>query len=318
MIENIKSIIISDNQINFLKESLTFVNKNNFKPSLVIYNSEKEFDLAKEYGANYVLKIEYNNYLDKLCWVIGTVAEIYKKYNFELVILPNTVLGFELGPRLAMKLRGSYISNVVGYEVKDNALILKKLVYSGIGIELVKPKQSPIIFTIKEGFEEPLPSPNPSVKSLEIEKYSDNKYSKGIKLVKQEEVKIVDIRNADKLVVIGRGVKNKDDIKMIKELASLIGAEIGGSRPIVTDYKWLEDYRQVGLSGITVKPKLYIGVGVSGQIHHIMGMKDSKIVVAINKDPNAPIKENSDYFVKADLYMFIPKLIKELSQMYKK
>ncbi len=153
---------------------------------------------------------------------------------------------------------------------------------------------------------------------MNIEKYYENKYSEGIKLVKQEEIKIVDIRNAEKLVVIGRGIKNKEDIKLIKELASLIGAEIGGSRPIVTDYKWLEDYRQVGLSGITVKPKLYIGIGVSGQIHHIMGMKDSKIIVAINKDPNAPIKEHSDYFVKADLYTFVPKLIKELNALYKK
>jgi Electron transfer flavoprotein, alpha subunit len=249
MSENIKSIIISDNHINFLKESLTFANKNGIRPSLVIYNSEKELELAKEYGANYAIKIENNNYIDKLCGIIGTVAEIYKKYNFELVILPNTVLGFELGPKLAMKLNGSYISNVAGYDIKDGLLLFKKLVYSGIGIELIKPKRFPVIFTIKEGFEEPIPSPNPLIRTLEIEKYFDSKYSKGIKVIKHEEINVVDIRSADKLIVIGRGVKNKDDIRMIKELADLIGAEIGGSRPIVTDYKWLEDYRQVGLSG---------------------------------------------------------------------
>jgi len=140
---NIKSLIISDNQINFLKESLTFVNKNKINPSLLIYSHEKEFEIAKEYGANYALKIEYNNYIDKLCLTSGIINVIYKKYNFNIIILPNTVFGYEIGPRLAMKLSGSYISNVIGYEVRDDLIIFKKLVYSGIGAELIKPKKYP-------------------------------------------------------------------------------------------------------------------------------------------------------------------------------
>jgi len=315
MSEEIKSLIIPDSQIEFLKEALTFVNKNNIIPSLVIYNNEQEFNTLKEYGADFIIKLEYNNYIEQISILSATIKEIYNKYKFNLIILPTTVLGLELGPRLALKLNGSYISNVIGYEKVNNNLVFKKLVFSGIGVELVKPVKFPIVLSVKEGFEEPVNITKDSVRFLPIEKYYDDKFLKKIKLIKQEELKIVDIRNAEKLVVVGRGLKTKDDLKIIKDFASLINAEIGGSRPIVTDYKWLEDYRQVGLSGKIVKPKLYIGIGVSGQIHHIMGMKDSKIIVAINKDPNAPIREYADYFVKGDLYVIVPKFIKELSSV---
>ncbi|MGO9687308.1 MAG: electron transfer flavoprotein subunit alpha/FixB family protein, partial [Syntrophobacteraceae bacterium] len=124
----------------------------------------------------------------------------------------------------------------------------------------------------------------------------------------------VDITEAKIIVCIGRGLEKEADVKLARDLADVLGGEVGCSRPIAEELRWLPEDVYLGISGKKVKPDLYIGVGVSGQIQHVTGIRDSKIIVAINRDENAPIFEASDYGIVGDLYQVVPMLIEELKK----
>jgi electron transfer flavoprotein alpha subunit len=129
----------------------------------------------------------------------------------------------------------------------------------------------------------------------------------------RESQRSVDLGAADMIVSVGRGIKEKDNIAVVEELAHVLNAELAASRPIC-DNGWLPMERQVGSSGQTVSPKMYLAVGISGAIQHLVGMKGSKTVVAINKDENAPIFESADYGIVGDLFEVVPALIDELKK----
>ncbi len=127
----------------------------------------------------------------------------------------------------------------------------------------------------------------------------------------QEDVGDVDLESAELIVSIGRGIEKEENISIAFDLAKVLGAEVSASRPVV-DSDWVESFRQVGSSGQTVAPKLYFSLGISGAIQHVVGMKGSKNILAINKDPDAPIFEIADYAVVGDLLDIIPKLVEAL------
>jgi electron transfer flavoprotein alpha subunit len=127
----------------------------------------------------------------------------------------------------------------------------------------------------------------------------------------QEDAGDVDLESAELIVSIGRGIEKEENIQMAFDLAKVLGAEVSASRPVV-DSGWVEPFRQVGSSGQTISPKLYFSLGISGAIQHVVGMKGSKNILAINKDPDAPIFEIADYAVVGDLLDIIPKLIEAL------
>jgi electron transfer flavoprotein alpha subunit len=129
----------------------------------------------------------------------------------------------------------------------------------------------------------------------------------------RESARAVDLTAADIIVSVGRGIKEKDNIHIVEELAKALGAELAASRPIC-DSGWLPMERQVGSSGQTVSPKVYMAVGISGAIQHLVGMKGSKTIVAINKDSNAPIFEVADYGIVGDLFEVVPALIEEVKK----
>jgi electron transfer flavoprotein alpha subunit len=124
----------------------------------------------------------------------------------------------------------------------------------------------------------------------------------------QEAEQTVDLSQAEIIVSVGRGIGKEENLQLIYDLSKALGAEIASSRPVV-DSGWLEPYHQVGSSGQTVAPKLYLALGISGAIQHVVGMKGSNNIVVINKDANAPIFEIADYGVVADLFEIVPKLI---------
>jgi electron transfer flavoprotein alpha subunit len=121
----------------------------------------------------------------------------------------------------------------------------------------------------------------------------------------------VDLSQAERIVSVGRGIKDKDNIALAEKLAAALNAEVAASRPIC-DAGWLPMERQVGSSGQTVAPKLYLALGISGAIQHLVGMKGSRTIVAINKDAEAPIFEVADYGIVGDLFEIVPALVKEL------
>ena len=129
----------------------------------------------------------------------------------------------------------------------------------------------------------------------------------------RESARAVDLTAADIIVSVGRGIKEKDNIPIVEELAKALGAELAASRPIC-DSGWLPMERQVGSSGQTVSPKVYLAVGISGAIQHLVGMKGAKTIVAINKDANAPIFEVADYGIVGDLFEVVPALVEEVKK----
>lgn len=157
-------------------------------------------------------------------------------------------------------------------------------------------------------FEKPPRDDSRQGEVLEV-KAEISKVDKKIIELKKKEVKGIKIEEAELITSCGRGFRKKEDIKLLEELANLIGATIGCSRPIAADLKWLPEDHWVGLSGHKVKPKMYMAVGISGQVQHLAGMRDSKIIVAINKDPEAPIFKVADYGIVGDLYQVLPAMI---------
>ena len=129
----------------------------------------------------------------------------------------------------------------------------------------------------------------------------------------RESARAVDLTSAEIIVSVGRGIKEKDNIPIVEELAKALGAELAASRPIC-DNGWLPMERQVGSSGQTVSPKMYLAVGISGAIQHLVGMKGAKTIVAINKDANAPIFEVADYGIVGDLFEVVPALVAEVKK----
>jgi electron transfer flavoprotein alpha subunit len=137
--------------------------------------------------------------------------------------------------------------------------------------------------------------------------------SYAITCVREEPVvKTVDLAGASVVVAVGRGFAKMEDLELVKPLLQRLGAELGCSRPIAEDFKWLPQERQVGLTGTSVGADLYLAFGISGQVQHLAGIKGARIVVAVNKDPRAPIVRNADYVVVDDLYRVIPELLAAL------
>ncbi len=132
--------------------------------------------------------------------------------------------------------------------------------------------------------------------------------------VKRKQLSGVKLEEAEIVVGVGRGFKKKEDLKLAFELAELLGGQVGGSRPIAADLKWLPEDAWIGISGKRIAPKLYIAIGISGAPQHMSAVMGSKVIVAVNKDKNAPIFKQADYGVVADLYQFIPVLIKKIKE----
>jgi len=245
------------------------------------------------------------------------ITKLQEKYQFEYILLVNSTTNKELGPCLAVRLGGSYIPNAVGFTVKDGSIAFRRPIYGGVAEEIIKPIKRPVITLLNDDFEIPQTIPPPQqLVANNIEEVSITEEDSLMKIVSVERMPVTtDITRAKIVLGVGRGFKDRKDLDMVFELASLIGGEVGGSRPIVQDFKWLEEKRLIGLSGASINADVYIAIGISGQIHHLMGIKNVKTVIAINKDPNSPFKDNADYFIKADLYKLLPKLIEEIRKL---
>ena len=258
----------------------------------------KECDsLSKEYiahGANNVFIVETEIDHFKAEEYSGFLENIIKETKSETILIGSNKNGKELASRLAGRLNAGCIIDCINVYIKNKKLTVERVVYSGNAIAEEQFNSKPEIVTIPPKVFNPL-EPNSNHKGEVIKKkYEVQKYNSKI-------IKII--------VSCGRGFKKKDDIKLVSDLAeALKGKTVGCSRPIAADLKWLSEDHWIGLSGHKVKPKLYIAAGISGQIQHIAGMRDSGVIVAINKDPEALIFKSADYGIVGDLYEVLPKL----------
>jgi electron transfer flavoprotein alpha subunit len=242
--------------------------------------------------------------------MVDALEAAYRKATPDFVFFSSTKRGKELAPRLAASLKIGCISDAMRPEIKDGGLWAERLVWGGNAIATVASK-GPAIATIPlRAYERASGSSSPHI--VQIDNFQPQPSRVSFVGKKEKTKGQVNIKDAETIVSAGRGFKKKEDLAMLEELAKLLNGVVGASRPLTSDLGWLPEDRQVGLSGTTVKPKLYIAVGISGQIQHLTGMRDSKMVVAINSDKNAPIFQECDYGAVGDLYAIVPELTKAL------
>lgn len=268
-----------------------------------------------EHGADVVIVVETSLQQFKAEEYTSILQSIMKDHGNEIVLIGSNKNGKELAARLAAKLDAGCVMDCLKVSLHDKKLTTERIVYSGNAIAVEQFTSSPQIVTIPPKMFQPLPK-NETHKGDIIKKKVEVEKSPS-KIVKIHEMKSegVTVEDAEIIVSCGRGFKKKEDIQLVSNLAEVLkGRTVGCSRPIAADLKWLSEDHWIGLSGHKVKPKLYIACGISGQIQHIAGMRDSGVIVAINKDPEALIFKSADYGIVGDLYQVIPKLTNAIKE----
>jgi len=245
------------------------------------------------------------------------IAEAAKSESAEVVLVPASSLGKDVAPRVAVKLEAGLVSDCTALSVSNGTITGIRPVYAGKGLVDVTVKTAMKIFSLRPNVFTASAS-NGATAKVETKKVelSEADFSSAVKEVKQSTGK-KDVAEADIIVTGGRGLKGPENFKMIEELAGSLGAAVGASRAVV-DAGWRPHDEQVGQTGKTVSPSLYIAVAVSGAVQHLAGMSSSKYIVAINKDKDAPIFSVADYGIVGDAFEVIPALIKEIQKLHGK
>jgi electron transfer flavoprotein alpha subunit len=237
------------------------------------------------------------------------IEGIVKEDGSEIILIGSNKNGKELAPRLAAKFETGCITDCTNVYLKDKKLTAERIVYSGNAVAVEQFNTTPQIVTVPSKVFDPLQKDDKHKGEVVKKKIDVEKSSSKILKVQEMKTEGTNVEDAEIIVSCGRGFKDKNDIKLINDLAEVLkGRTVGCSRPIAADLKWLSEDHWIGLSGHKVKPKLYIAAGISGQIQHIAGMRDSGVIVAINKDPEALIFKSADYGIVGDLYEILPKL----------
>lgn len=276
-------------------------------------------DLIK-YGADKVIALE-NDELEYFNDEVYTelLADLIKKEKPEILLGGATAQGRALLPRLAVSLKTGLTADCTGLDIEEGTglLLQTRPAFGGNIMATIKcPHHRPQMATVRPRVMKPLP-PDPNRKGEVVVKEVDpSPYNLGkvILEVVKEEAGEVKLEEADIIVSGGRGLKAPENFKLIYDLAHELGAAVGASRAAV-DAGWIPYSHQVGQTGKTVAPKLYIACGISGAIQHQVGMRSSDIIVAINKDPNAPIFDIATYGIVGDLFEVIPALIKAVRKL---
>jgi len=236
-----------------------------------------------------------------------------------LTLIGHTATGMDFAPSLAAHLRIPLATDCIGIEAKEDTFAITRQIYGGkINAAVSFLKKGPsYMATVRAGAfpvvdKGPLSGEIISIPSPLTDDGLARRFLQYVEAATGE----VDITQADILVAVGRGIKDAESIPMVKELADVIGGVLACSRPVV-DKKWLPKGCQVGTSGKTVKPKVYIAIGISGAFQHVAGMKGSGTIIAINKDPKAPIFGVAQYGIVADLFKIVPVIKDKIKELKK-
>lgn len=281
---------------------------------VAINATEDNLQSAKEYGLSNAITINselFNKYSVSL--FAKALSNLIKDKGFDLVLFPAHTYGFELAGRISANLNCPYVSDCIELEVQNGEMFAKKPVYAGkaqinvkLNGEIKICSLRPNVFTAQA---------NP-VDMINIENYEPNVTEADRKEVVVNVFKNegkLDVLEADIVVSGGRGIKGPENYHLIESLANVLGGAVGASRAVV-DAGWRPHSEQVGQTGKTVSPTLYVACGISGAIQHLAGMSSSKYILAINKDKEAPIFKVADYGIVGDLFTVIPKLIDEIKK----
>jgi electron transfer flavoprotein alpha subunit len=307
-------LVYSDNKnitIEMISKAVEIAKEQKKKVTAVLIGKSDE-KIAKEYisrGADQVFIAETDLESFKAEEYADIITSIVKEIDVETILIGSNKNGKELSARLGGKINAGCVVDVSDIYIKNGKLMAERVVYSGNAIAVEQFNSKPAILSIPARAFDPLKDDNTHKGEIIKKKIDSEKHQSKILNIKEMKTEGVNVEDAEIIVSCGRGFKDKNDIKLVEELAEVIkGRTVGCSRPIAADLKWLSEDHWIGLSGHKVKPKLYIAAGISGQIQHIAGMRYSGIIVAINKDPDALIFKSADYGIVGDLYEVIPKL----------
>jgi electron transfer flavoprotein alpha subunit len=242
---------------------------------------------------------------------VGALRQVIGSLNPTLTIFSHTYRVRDFAPRLVAALGKTFVTDCVGLRVDSGNVIFTRQVFQGKINTDVRVTGAPPLFAsfqvgsyradLAEGADAParIESLAVDLSAVQVRTQPEEKF--------QEAKQAVDLTQAPLIVAVGRGIKSQENLPLVQELADALGAELAASRPIC-DNEWLPMDRQIGSSGQTVAPKLYLAVGISGAIQHVVGMKNAQTIVAINKDPEAPIFDIADYGIVGDLFEIVPAL----------
>jgi electron transfer flavoprotein alpha subunit len=245
----------------------------------------------------------------------AAVEALVRKVNPKIVLFPHTYQVRDFAPKVATRFDQVLISDVIAVRFESPSPVFVRLLFQGkLNGDVRVGGAGPHFVSIQAGAwrADTLESGTGVVETF-TPALDASKIRQKPEAPFRESARAVDLTAAEIIVSVGRGIKEKENIPVVEELAKALGAELAASRPIC-DAGWLPMERQVGSSGQTVAPKVYIAVGISGAIQHLVGMKGAKTIVAINKDANAPIFEVADYGIVGDLFEVVPALVAEVKK----
>ncbi len=243
---------------------------------------------------------------------LPTIAQAVRQYQPAAVLIGATWSGKALAGRLAAVLGRSVITDVKKFQVQNGEIEAAHLILGGGAVRVEKTLAEPLIATLGLGVFEALPLDPARSGEVVAVGFVPPQTAWQLRERKPKPPSSVNLAAAKKVVCPGRGVQKQEDLQMMFELARLLGGEVGATRPLCEGLDWLPRERYIGVSGAFVKPDLYLGIGVSGQVQHTVGITESRVVAAINKDEEAPIFQQADYGIVGDLYQVVPALIRAL------
>jgi len=237
----------------------------------------------------------------------------FAKNDFDIIILSNTAFGKDLAPRLSVRLNASCIVDCIKLNVSRNEMTFTRPIYAGKALVDVKLLSDKKVITLRPNvFKAQIVEGNSPAEIVVKEIADVNLRSRVTSFIKSEGK--LDVAEADIIVSGGRGMKGPENFHLVEELAESLGAAVGASRAVV-DAGWRPHNEQVGQTGKTVSPSLYVACGISGAIQHLAGMSSSKYIVAINKDKDAPIFTVADFGITGDLFEILPVLTAEIKKL---
>ena len=269
------------------------------------------YDLEKVISADHARLAEYtpDAYADALEQVVRAVDPQY-------VIMSHTYLARDFAPKVAARFGKGLIGDCIRMNVDSGKTTFTRRIFLGkLDADVVSEGEPPTFVTFQSGaFRGDQAVKGSAAAAIEEKPVEPGEVRMKPEPPFQEAKQAVDLSKADIIVAVGRGIKSKDNLALAEKLAAALGGDLAASRPIC-DAEWLPIDRQIGSSGQTVAPKLYVAIGISGAIQHLVGMKNSGTIVAINKDPEAPIFDIADYGIVGDLFEAVPVLIEEIKKL---
>jgi electron transfer flavoprotein alpha subunit len=268
------------------------------------------YDIARVISVNDPKLAEYtpDAYADAL-------EQVVKQLDPSLVFLTHTYQVRDFAPKLAARFQKSLISDCIRAKADNGKIGFTRRIFLGkLDADVSSDGEAPVFATFQTGAYRPDQATKGGSAAVENMTVQIGDVRMVPEAPFQEAKQAVDLTKAEVIIAVGRGIKSKDNLVLAEKLAEVLGGDLAASRPIC-DAEWLPIDRQIGSSGQTVAPKLYVALGISGAIQHLVGMKNSGTIVAINKDPEAPIFDISDYGIVGDLFEAVPVLTEEIKKI---